>query len=101
MIIGILADDFGLPPGYKKRTVPYEAKDYNVTFPLASKVLIRGNDMSPVFQWLTEKKYNNFKDSYVKWNFQKFLINENGALIAVFDPKIQPMSPEVIAAIEQ
>ena len=57
--------------------------------------------MAPIYHWLTEKKYNNLKDSEVKWNFQKYLIDEKGNLVAVFDPRTKPMSPEIVAAIEK
>ena len=57
--------------------------------------------MSPVFKWLTSKKYNNLKDGEVKWNFQKYLINESGQLVAVFDPKIRPSSAAIAEEIEK
>jgi glutathione peroxidase len=56
--------------------------------------------MHPLYVWLTQKKYNQFSDNSVKWNFQKYLIDENGKLVAVFAPGTDPMSDEVIAAIK-
>jgi glutathione peroxidase len=99
VIIGFLANDFLIEPDSKKN--PSREKNYNVSFPLASKVLVRGDNMAPIYKWLTEKKYNNFKDTEVGWDFHKFLINENGQLIAVFKPKTKANSPEIISAIEK
>ncbi len=100
VVIGFLADEFGIAPGMKQQQADNRT-DYNVVFPITSKVQIRGSNMSPVFKWLTSKQYNNLKDSEVKWNFQKYLVNEQGELVAVFDPKISVNNPEVIAAIEK
>jgi glutathione peroxidase len=99
VIIGFLADDFAVAPGTKTDR-SYGAKDYKVSFPVAAMVQIRGNDMAAIYHWLTEKDYNNFSNSEIKWNFQKYLINENGSLIAVFDPKIKASDPKIISAIE-
>jgi len=100
VVIGFLTDDFAKAPGSKKSSASLE-KHYKVSFPLASIVLVKGVNMSPVYKWLTDKKYNNLKDSEVKWDFQKYLINENGDLIAVFEPKIKCDNPLLIEAIEK
>lgn len=101
VVIGVLADNFDLAPGTKIRGYDYHKTHYKVSFPLGDKVSVRGETMAPVFKWLTMKKYNNMKDNNVKWNFQKYLVDENGNLVAVFDPKVKPMSQEVIAAVEK
>jgi len=75
-------------------------KTYGVTFPMAAKVSVKGGKMTPIYHWLTEKKYNGYRDSNVKWNFQKYLIDENGALVQIFYPNTRPDDKEVIAAIE-
>lgn len=100
VVVALLADDFNIAPG-SKQGGDYHKTNYKVSFPLGEKVSVRSPDMSPLFQWLTEKKYNNFKDSHVKWNFQKYLVNEKGDLVAVFDPKIKPLSQQVTDAIEK
>ena len=102
MIIGFPANDFGAQePGSDKEISAFCTKNYGVTFPMASKITVKGDAKEPIYQWLTEKKYNNLKDSDVKWNFQKYLIDEKGTLVAVFDPKTKVTSPDVIAAIEK
>ena len=68
---------------------------------MAAKISVKGRKMAPIYHWLTEKQYNNYKDSKVTWNFQKYLINEKGELVKIFSPNTTPDSPEVIAAIEQ
>ena len=100
IIIGVLANDFSIEPGSNKSNLPQREKNYNVTFPLAAKQMVRGN-LSPLYTWLTMQKYNNLQDTEVKWDFQKYLISENGTLIAEFDPKIRPNDPKLVAAIEK
>lgn len=99
VVIGVLANDFAIEPGSNKASLDRREKHYPVTFPLASKLLIRGPEMATLYKWLTEKKYNNLKDSEIKWDFQKYLINENGVLTNVFDPKIKANGPEIAAAL--
>ncbi len=99
-VIGFLSDDFGIPPGEKQAHADYR-KDYNASFPIAAKTPVRGPEMEPIYKWLTQKKYNNLEDSEVKWNFQKYLLNERGELVAVFDPKIRTTNPALIAEIEK
>ena len=99
VVIGVLSADYNIAPGTKP--VDYHKMRYKVSFPLADKQEVAGKEISPLFQWLAEKKYNNFKENHVKWNFQKYLINEEGKLIAVFDPKVKPLSRQVTNAIEQ
>ncbi len=100
VIIGFLTNDFATPPGSKKN-LSTENKIYNVTFPLASKVLVRGEDMAPVYKWLTTKKYNKLRDNEVGGDFQKYLVNEKGKLMAIFAPHDLVTSPQIVAAIEK
>lgn len=101
VIIGFPVDDFGQEPGSNRQLEYFREKHYDVTFPLAAKSSVRGQTMAPVYQWLTQKKYNKLKDTEVKWDFQRYLINEKGELVAVFDPKVKTNDPAIIAAIEQ
>ena len=100
VIVGFPANDFGKQePGTNKEISEFCTKNYSVTFPMAAKISVKGAEMAPIYKWLTQKKHNGFKDSEVKWNFQKYLIDEKGRLISVFEPKSKPNSLEVISAI--
>ena len=102
VIVGFPANNFGAQePGSNEEIATFCQKNYSVSFPMAAKISVKGDDTAPIYQWLTQKKYNNYKDSEVRWNFQKYLINEKGQLIAVFDPKVQPESEEIASAIEK
>ncbi len=102
VIIGFPANNFLFQePGSNEKIAEFCSANYGVTFPMAAKISVKGRSMAPIYQWLTQKKYNHYKDSGVKWNFQKYLINESGELIAMFPPSTTPDSPEVIAAIEK
>lgn len=102
VIVGFPANDFGAQePGSNKDIAAFCSKNYSVTFPMAAKITVKGDEKAPIYHWLTEKKYNGYKDSDVKWNFQKYLINEKGELVAIFEHRTKPMSDEVIAAIEK
>lgn len=102
VIVGFPANNFMFQePGSNKSIAEFCERNYGVTFPMAQKISVKGRRMAPIYRWLTEKKHNGFEDSKVTWNFQKYLINEQGQLVAIFNPKTMPDSPEVIAAIEQ
>jgi glutathione peroxidase len=66
---------------------------------MAEKITVKGDEKAPIYRWLTEKKYNRYKDSDVKWNFQKYLINEQGKLVAVFSSLVTPESKQIRSAI--
>jgi glutathione peroxidase len=102
VIVGFPANDFlAQEPGSNTEIKSFCEKNYGVTFPMAEKITVKGKNMAPIYVWLTQKEYNGFSDSNVKWNFQKYLLDENGKLIQVFAPKVKPMSEEVINAINQ
>ncbi len=103
VVIGCPIADFATPPGSRKDVSHLDPANYKVTFPLSSVVSVRGKEdkKAPVYQWLTEAKYNNYKDTEVKWDFQKYLINEKGELVAEFDPKVRVTNSRVISAIER
>ncbi len=102
VIVGFPANDFGAQePGSNKEIATFCKKNYGVSFPMAAKITVKGDNKAPIYQWLTEAKHNGYKDSDVKWNFQKYLINEKGKLVAIFEHRTKPMSEEVIKAIEQ
>jgi len=102
VIVGFPANDFGAQePGTDKEIAAFCQKNYQVSFPMASKITVKGDNKAPIYVWLTNQKYNGYKDSEVKWNFQKYLIDEHGNLVAVFAPGMKPTNPEIIAAIEK
>lgn len=101
VIVGFPANNFlAQEPGSNGEIAAFCKKNYGVSFPMAAKISVKGKDMAPIYQWLTNKAYNRFQNSTVKWNFQKYLIDEEGKLIAVFAPGIEPMSEDVLKAIE-
>lgn len=102
VIIGFPANNFGhQEPGTNQEIADFCKKNYSVTFPMAAKISVKGDDMHPLYQWLTRKELNGFSDSEVRWNFQKYLIDESGKLIAVFKSGVKPMSEEIISLIEK
>ncbi|PKP45171.1 MAG: glutathione peroxidase, partial [Bacteroidetes bacterium HGW-Bacteroidetes-12] len=75
-------------------------ENYGVTFPMMSKISVKGNDMHEIYQFLTQKEKNGVEDSKVSWNFQKYLLDENGYLIKSISPKTLPNDEEIIKWIE-
>ncbi len=102
VIIGFPANNFhNQEPGSNSEIKAFCTKNYGVTFPMMSKISVKGDDMNPVYKWLTSEKENGKMDSEVKWNFQKYLINEKGELVNVIYSKEKPDSPEVVAWIDK
>ena len=97
VIVGFPANNFGQQePGSNEEIKEFCTKNYGVSFPMASKVSVKGDDVAPIYKYLTEEaKKLGFEDP-VKWNFTKFLLDENGKLITVIHNKTQPMSEEVL-----
>ncbi|MGG7035067.1 MAG: glutathione peroxidase [Flavobacterium sp.] len=101
IIIGFPANDFGQQePGSNQEIMAFCKKNYGVTFPMMSKITVKGSEMNEVYQFLTQKSLNDFQDSEVKWNFQKYLIGKDGKLEKIIAHKTSPMDPEVINWIE-
>jgi glutathione peroxidase len=102
VIVGFPANNFGhQEPGSNQEIATFCKKNYGVSFPMAAKISVKGDDMAEIYQWLTQKKYNNYSDNSVKWNFQKYLLNEKGEMVAMFLSAVKPESPEIAAAIEK
>ena len=100
VIVGFPANNFMFQePGGNERIAKFCETNYRVSFPMAAKVSVRGWHKAPIYQWLTEARYNHFADSAVKWNFQKYLIDETGKLTHIFSPRTLPLSEEILAAI--
>jgi len=97
VIIGFPANNFGKQePGSAEDIRKFCSDNYGITFPLMEKISVKGDDMSPVYKWLTLKTMNGIKDSEVTWNFQKYLIDENGKLVEVLEPKEKATSDKVM-----
>lgn len=97
VILAFPANDFlKQEPGSNQEIRQFCTEKYEVTFPLMEKISVKGEDMSPVYQWLTQKSKNGAMDSKVSWNFQKYLIDENGNLVKVLQPSVKPDDPQII-----
>jgi glutathione peroxidase len=70
-------------------------RNYGVTFLITEKIKVKGQDQHPLYQWLTNKQLNGHKNSSVKWNFQKYLINEKGQLVDYFLTMTKPLSSKI------
>ena len=102
VVIGFPANNFGgQEPGSDEEIATFCERNYGVTFPMMSKISVKGDDMHPLYQYLTQKEKNGVMDSEVKWNFQKYLINEKGELEKVIEPKKLVTDAEVVAWIEE
>jgi glutathione peroxidase len=102
VIIGFPANNFmSQEPGTNEEIVEFCQKNYGVSFPMMSKISVKGSDMHEVYKFLTEKSLNGLEDSSVKWNFQKYLLNEEGKLEKVIDPRTLPNDPEIIKWIRE
>ncbi|PQA91890.1 glutathione peroxidase [Chryseobacterium shigense] len=97
VIVGFPANNFGgQEPGTNTEIGAFCQKNYGVTFPLAAKVSVKGDDTAPIFKYLTEKELNGVKNTTILWNFTKFLIDENGKLVDTFVSTTKPTSDAII-----
>jgi len=100
VIVGFPANNFGgQEPGTNLEIKEFCKKNYGVTFPMAAKVSVKGDDMAPIFKWLCNKSENEVLDAEIKWNFGKFLIDESGHLLNYFPSKVTPMSDEITSKL--
>lgn len=101
-IIGFPANNFmSQEPGSNKEIAEFCEKNYGVTFKMMSKISVKGADMNPLYKWLTSKSENGVMDSDVKWNFQKYLIDENGKLVNVYYSKTLPDDEQIVSWIKK
>lgn len=102
IIVGFPANNFGSQePGSDKQIAEFCKKNFGVTFPMMSKISVKGDDMHEVYQFLTQQAKNGLEDSKVAWNFQKYLLDENGYLVKVISPKMLPDDEKIVKWIEQ
>ena len=100
VIVGFPANNFATQePGTNKEISEFCTRNYGVTFPMMSKISVKGSDIDPIYAWLTSKAENGLMDAPVQWNFQKFLIDENGKLVDMVSPKELPTNDRIIKFI--
>ena len=102
VIVGIPANNFGAQePGSNQEIKTFCSSKFHVTFPMMAKVSVKGDDITPLYQFLTDKTSNPQSGGEIKWNFTKFLIGPDGRVITRFEPETTPDSPQVTSAIEE
>ncbi len=101
VIIGFPCNQFGgQEPGTNEEIASFCQKNYGVTFPLADKIDVKGSNTAPIYQWLTQKANNGVVDANISWNFNKFLLNEDGKMIAYFPSNVKPDSEEILSRLK-
>jgi len=101
VVLGFPCNQFlSQEPGSSAEIETFCQKNYGVTFQMFDKVNVKGDDKSPVYQWLTDPAKNGWNATEPSWNFSKYLVDENGKLLNYFGPKIKPDSPEFLEAIK-
>lgn len=102
VIVGFPANNFaGQEPGSNTEIAEFCKRNYGVSFLMAEKVSVKGDDIAPLFKWLVDEAAKKGIKDPISWNFTKFLLDENGQLITVFAPKTKPLASEVVAAIQK
>jgi glutathione peroxidase len=97
VIIGFPANNFmSQEPGSNSEIKQFCTEEYKVTFPMMQKISVKGDDIDPIYKWLTSKSLNGKMDADVSWNFQKFMIDENGNLVDMASPKTKPDDEKII-----
>lgn len=97
VIVGFPANNFmEQEPGSNEEIATFCERNYGVTFPMMDKISVKGDDMAPIYQFLTQKDKNGVQDSEVEWNFQKYLLNEKGELVKVVSPRTLPTDKEIV-----
>lgn len=101
VVIGFPANNFmSQEPGTNEEIREFCTKNYGVSFPMMAKISVKGDDIDPLYKWLTTKDLNGVMDTKVKWNFQKYLIDEEGNLVDVAYSKEKPMSEKIVSWVE-
>ena len=102
VIIGFPANNFlHQEPGSNEEIKEFCSLNYGVTFPMMAKISVKGKDIHPLYSWLTKKENNGVMDAKVSWNFQKFMIDENGNLVDKVSPRGSPYDEKIIAWIRE
>ena len=97
VVIGLPCNQFGgQEPGTAKEIVTFCKLNYGVDFPLTAKIEVKGDNQHPLYKWLTSKEQNGVMDSTVRWNFQKYLVDESGQLVDFFYSTTSPTSSKIV-----
>lgn len=101
VIAGFPANNFGgQEPGTNEEIGAFCRSKYGVTFPMFSKISVKGGDKAPLYQFLTDRSANPKTGGEIQWNFTKFLVNREGKVIQRFEPEVEPQSKELVSAVE-
>jgi len=102
VVIGFPANNFGAQePGTNDEIRSFCSRTYNVTFPLYAKSSVKGDDINPLYSFLTDKERNPATGGEIRWNFTKFLVSRDGQILRRFESKVTPDSAEAVEAIEK
>jgi glutathione peroxidase len=100
VLIGVPCNQFGKQePGSHEEIAAFCEKNYGVTFLMTEKVDVKGDDQHALYSWLTQKAKNGNQDSSVKWNFQKYLVDEEGRLLDIFSSRVKPLDEEITSKL--
>lgn len=100
VIVGFPANNFfSQEPGSNETISEFCKKNYGVSFPMAAKISVKGKNIAPIYKWLCDKEENGVMDAKISWNFNKFLLDENGKIIAHFKSAVKPMSEEIVSRL--
>ncbi len=101
-VLGFPANNFGnQEPGSNEDIALFCSANYGVSFQMFEKISVKGDDMDPLYQWLSNEKYNGWNNEAPSWNFCKYLVDEEGKLVAFFPSKVKPLSDELLAKINE
>ena len=100
VVVGFPANNFlHQEPGTNEEIASFCQKNYGVSFPMAAKISVKGKDEAPIYKWLTSKSENGVMNAKIKWNFNKFLLDENGIIMAYFPSSVTPLSEAIISKL--
>lgn len=101
IILGFPANNFGgQEPGSNEEIKEFCKTKYSITFPMFEKISVAGDDMAPIYKWLTSKDLNGWNDQQPKWNFNKYLLDEEGNLVKYYSSAVKPMSDEIVSQLK-
>ena len=102
IVIGLPCNQFGgQEPEAEKEIQQFCTKNFGVTFLLTEKIEVKGDEKHPLYNWLTDKKINGQSSSSVKWNFQKYIVDEKGEFVNYFYSTTKPLSPKITSIVKQ